>query len=69
MKFLKSSVIVASAVLSWSACAETVKITNIGHGYYSGALYIAKHRGSACSDEIIPYRLTDRGMVIGEEGS
>jgi NitT/TauT family transport system substrate-binding protein len=42
MKFLKSSVIVASALLSWSACAETVKITNIGHGYYSGALYIAK---------------------------
>ncbi len=42
MKFLKSSVIVASTLLSWSACAETVKITNIGHGYYSGALYIAK---------------------------
>jgi NitT/TauT family transport system substrate-binding protein len=42
MKFLKSSVIVASALLSWSACAETVKITNIGHGYYAGALYIAK---------------------------
>ncbi len=42
MKFLRSSVIVASALLSWSACAETVKITNIGHGYYSGALYIAK---------------------------
>jgi NitT/TauT family transport system substrate-binding protein len=42
MKFLKSSVIVASALLSWSACSETVKITNIGHGYYSGALYIAK---------------------------
>src|SRR5258708_29996075 len=42
MKFLKSSVIVASALLSWSACAETVKITNIGHGYYSGALYVAR---------------------------
>ncbi len=42
MKFLKSSLIVASALLSWSACAETVKITNIGHGYYSGALYVAK---------------------------
>lgn len=42
MKFLKSSVIVASALASFAACAETVKITNIGHGYYSGALYIAK---------------------------
>ena len=28
--------------LSWSAGAEPVRITNIGHGYYSGALYIAK---------------------------
>lgn len=42
MKFLKSSVAVACALLSWSACAETVKITNIGHGYYAGALYVAK---------------------------
>ena len=42
MKLLKSSIIAASMVLSWSACAETIKITNIGHGYYSGALYIAK---------------------------
>ena len=42
MKMLRTSVIAASLVLSWSACAETVKITNIGHGYYSGALYIAK---------------------------
>src|SRR6185369_10246198 len=42
MKFLRSSVVAASVLLSWSAYAETVKITNIGHGYYSGALYIAK---------------------------
>ena len=28
--------------LPWSAGAEPVRITNIGHGYYSGALYIAK---------------------------
>ena len=42
MKVLKSSIIAAAVLLSWSACAETVKITNIGHGYYSGALYIAK---------------------------
>jgi NitT/TauT family transport system substrate-binding protein len=42
MKFLRTSVIAASALLSVSAFAETVKITNIGHGYYSGALYVAK---------------------------
>lgn len=42
MKFLRASVIVASALLSFAATAETVKITNIGHGYYSGALYVAK---------------------------
>jgi hypothetical protein len=33
MKYLKATVIAASALLSFSAAAETVKITNIGHGY------------------------------------
>ena len=42
MRIFKSSIVAAAAFLSWSACAETVKITNIGHGYYAGALYIAK---------------------------
>ena len=28
------------------------------------ALYVAKHRGSACSDEIHPYRITDRGLTL-----
>ena len=28
------------------------------------ALHVAKHRGSACSDEISPYRLTERGLVF-----
>ena len=42
MRFLRTSIIAASALLSFAACAETVKITNIGHGYYSGALYVAK---------------------------
>ena len=42
MKFWKFSIIAASMVLAGSACAETVKITNIGHGYFSGALYVAK---------------------------
>jgi KaiC/GvpD/RAD55 family RecA-like ATPase len=28
------------------------------------ALYIAKHRGSACSDEIVPYRITGNGVEL-----
>ena len=26
-------------------------------------LYVAKHRGSACSDEIVPYQIDDRGVA------
>ena len=33
---------VAALALASAAAAEPVKITNIGHGYYSGALYVAK---------------------------
>jgi NitT/TauT family transport system substrate-binding protein len=32
----------AGALASFAACAEPVRITNIGHGYFSAALYIAK---------------------------
>jgi KaiC/GvpD/RAD55 family RecA-like ATPase len=28
------------------------------------ALYIPKHRGSGCSDEIVPYTITDRGIEL-----
>lgn len=28
------------------------------------ALYIAKHRGSACSDEIVPYEITEHGLRL-----
>jgi NitT/TauT family transport system substrate-binding protein len=42
MKFLRTAVIVASVLVSFAATAEPVKIVNIGHGYYSGALYVAK---------------------------
>ncbi len=28
------------------------------------ALYIAKHRGSACTDEIVPYQIDDRGIFL-----
>jgi KaiC/GvpD/RAD55 family RecA-like ATPase len=34
-------------------------------GRMGRALYVAKHRGSAGSDEIRPYRLTERGLEIG----
>jgi KaiC/GvpD/RAD55 family RecA-like ATPase len=33
-------------------------------GRLGRALHVAKHRGSACGDEVRPYRLTDRGVVI-----
>jgi NitT/TauT family transport system substrate-binding protein len=42
MKLLKAAAVVACTMLSTAASAETVKITNIGHGYFSGPLYIAK---------------------------
>jgi hypothetical protein len=29
------------------------------------ALVIPKHRGSSCSDEIIPYRIDDTGIAVG----
>jgi KaiC/GvpD/RAD55 family RecA-like ATPase len=28
------------------------------------ALYVAKHRGSACSEEILPYRIDEQGLVF-----
>jgi KaiC/GvpD/RAD55 family RecA-like ATPase len=28
------------------------------------ALHVAKHRGSACDDDIVPYEITDRGLVL-----
>jgi KaiC/GvpD/RAD55 family RecA-like ATPase len=33
-------------------------------GRLGRALYVAKHRGSSCSEEIHPYRLTDKGLVL-----
>ncbi|MBV8609396.1 MAG: recombinase RecA, partial [Singulisphaera sp.] len=33
-------------------------------GRLGRALYVAKHRGSACGDEIRPYRITDHGLVF-----
>ena len=31
------------------------------------ALYIAKHRGSACAEEILPYEIDDRGVQLSAE--
>lgn len=33
------------------------------------AMYIAKHRGSACSDEIIPFSINDQGLVLAATSS
>lgn len=33
-------------------------------GRMGRALFVAKHRGSACDDRIVPYQLTDRGPVV-----
>ncbi len=32
------------------------------------AMYIAKHRGSACSEEIVPYSIDDGGVRVGGRG-
>jgi NitT/TauT family transport system substrate-binding protein len=46
MNTIKLAAMLAGAVAWWNlivtASADPVKITNIGHGYYSGALYVAK---------------------------
>jgi len=28
------------------------------------ALHVAKHRGSACSDGIVPFEITERGLTL-----
>jgi NitT/TauT family transport system substrate-binding protein len=42
MKLIGTLSAAACTLMAWSACAEPVRITNIGHGYYAAALYIAK---------------------------
>src|SRR3954465_5685056 len=42
MRIMSMLLAAAFALASGTACAEPVRITNIGHGYYSAALYIAK---------------------------
>lgn len=38
-------------------------------GRMGRALYVAKHRGSYCGDEILPYHITEGGLVLGEKPS
>jgi KaiC/GvpD/RAD55 family RecA-like ATPase len=33
--------------------------------HFRRAMYVSKHRGSACPDEIIPYTIDDRGIRLG----
>ena len=33
--------------------------------HFRRAMYISKHRGSACTDEIIPYRIEEGGIRLG----
>jgi KaiC/GvpD/RAD55 family RecA-like ATPase len=50
----------------WLANANTViYLGRIREGTRIGrAMYIAKHRGSACADRIIPYRIDERGITL-----
>jgi KaiC/GvpD/RAD55 family RecA-like ATPase len=38
--------------------------TRTADGRIGRALHVAKHRGSACSDDIVPYAIDDRGIHI-----
>jgi len=42
MGLLRMATLAACIAMPVAASAEVVKITNIGHGYFSGALYVAK---------------------------
>src|SRR3954449_9870455 len=42
MRIVSAFTAAACVMGSWSASAEPVKITNIGHGYFAAALYVAK---------------------------
>ncbi len=33
---------------------------------FGRGLYIAKHRGSACADDILRYQIDDAGLHVGE---
>jgi len=37
-------------------------------GRVGRALYVAKHRGSACGSEFLPFEITDRGIDFSPSG-
>ena len=49
------------------ATANTIILMGLTRqdGRLGRAMVIPKHRGSACSDEIIPYSISDRGILPG----
>lgn len=50
----------------WLANANTViYLGRVREGTRIGrAMYVAKHRGSACTDEIVPYEIDERGVRL-----
>ena len=34
----------------------------------SRALYVAKHRGSACREDIVPFTIIDKGLILNSDG-
>jgi KaiC/GvpD/RAD55 family RecA-like ATPase len=49
-----------------SNAATVIHLGKIREGTkFRRAMYVSKHRGSACTDEIIPYHIEDRGIVLG----
>jgi KaiC/GvpD/RAD55 family RecA-like ATPase len=48
------------------ASANTILVMGrrMGRGEVGRAVYVAKHRGSACSAEIAEYTITERGLVF-----
>ena len=32
------------------------------------ALHVAKHRGSVCREDIVPFTITDKGLIIDPDG-
>ncbi len=47
----------ANTVIAMGKIREGVK--------YRCAMYVVKHRGGACTEEIIPYRIEDGGIRLG----
>ena len=67
MRIMSILAAAAGALVSFAACAEPVKITNIGHGYFSAALYIAKQEKIFEKYGLEPASLPDRRAWKGRQ--